>query len=67
MKKEYIIPTMRVRISNFDLCKAYPWPESQMPGTGGYAWPQKIPQTNEAEVSEAEVQEVEDVTYGKLW
>jgi hypothetical protein len=38
MKKEYIIPTMQVRLSNFDLCKAYPW--SDMPGTGGYAYPQ---------------------------
>ena len=38
MRKKYIIPAMQVRLSDFDLMKAYPW--SDMPGTGGYAYPQ---------------------------
>lgn len=66
MKKEYIIPTMRVRISDFDLCKAYPWPESQMPATGGYAWPQKLPHAKEADVNEEE-EKVDESEFGKLW
>ena len=55
MKKEYIAPTMQVRISNFDLMKRYPW--SDMPGTGGYAYPQ----AKEENVNEDEAQ------WGKLW
>lgn len=55
MKKEYLKPTMQVRLSNFDLCKAYPW--SDMPATGGYAYPQ-CKQENEVEGEEE---------WGKLW
>ena len=55
MKKEYIAPTMQVRISNFDLMKRYPW--SDMPATGGYAYPQ----TKEENVNEGEAE------WGKLW
>ena len=54
MKKEYLKPTMQVRLSDFDLCKAYPW--SDMPGTGGYAYPQ---------VKAENV--VEEEEWGKLW
>lgn len=53
MKKEYVAPTMRVRISNFDLMKRYPW--SDMPATGGYAELQdKSRNVNEEE-------------YGNIW
>lgn len=55
MKKNYIIPTTQVRLSNFDLMKAYPW--SDMPGTGGYAYPQ-TKQENEVEGEEE---------WGNLW
>lgn len=54
MKKEYIIPTMQVRLSDFDLMKAYPW--SDMPN-GGYAYPQV-----KAEPSLTEKEE-----WGNLW
>ena len=64
MKKEYIIPTMQVRLSDFDLMKAYPW--SDMPGTGGYAWPQKLPHAKEADVNEEE-EKVDECEFGKLW
>lgn len=39
MKKEYLKPSTRVHGPQFDLCRAYPWPDSQMPN-GGYAYPQ---------------------------
>ena len=56
MKREYIAPTMQVHISNFDLMKAYPWPDSQMPN-GGYAYPQ----TKEENMNDGEAE------WGKLW
>ena len=40
MKKEYQEPSTRVHKPVCAPCKAYPWPESQMPATGGYAYPQ---------------------------
>ena len=56
MKKDYIIPTMQVRLSDFDLMKAYPW--SDMPASGGYAYPQV-----KAEPSLTEKEE----EWGNLW
>lgn len=54
--KKYIQPTITIRLTDFDLCKAYPW--SDMPGTGGYAYPQV-----KAEPSLTEKEE----EWGNLW
>ena len=67
MKKEYQEPSTRVHKPVCAPCKAYPWPESQMPATGGYAWPQKIRQAKEEYVNEEEVEEVEEVECGNIW
>lgn len=55
MKKDYLKPALRVSETEIDLMKAYPW--SDMPGTGGYAYPQ----TKEENVNEDESE------WGNLW
>lgn len=57
MKKEYQEPSTRVHKPVCAPCKAYPWPESQMPATGGYAYPQ---------VKEENVYE-DEVEWGNIW
>lgn len=65
--KKYIQPTTTNHVPQIgDICKAYPWPESQMPATGGYAWPQKLPHTKEADVNEEE-EKVDECEFGNLW
>ena len=64
MKKEYLKPETREHKPVCAPCRVYPWPESQMPATGGYAWPQKIRQAKEEYVNEEEVEEVE---WGNIW
>lgn len=54
--KTYIQPTITIRLTDFDLCKAYPW--SDMPGTGGYAYPQVKENPSLTEKEEE---------WGKLW
>ena len=56
MKKEYLKPALKVSETEIDLMKAYPW--SDMPGTGGYAYPQV-----KAEPSHTEKEE----DWGSLW
>jgi hypothetical protein len=55
MKKNYLKPNTRVHETEIDLCKAYPW--SDMPGTGGYAYPQ----AKEENIIE------EEKDWGNLW
>ena len=55
MKKDYLKPALRVSETEIDLMKAYPW--SDMPGTGGYAYPQ----AKEENVNEDESE------WGNLW
>ena len=57
MRKEYQEPSTRVHKPVCAPCKAYPWPESQMPATGGYAYPQ---------VKEENVYE-DEVEWGNIW
>lgn len=57
MRKEYLKPALKVSETEIDLMKAYPWPESQMPATGGYAYPQ---------VKEENVYE-DEVEWGNIW
>ena len=57
MKKDYQKPNTRVHETQIDLCKAYPW--SDMPGTGGYAYPQAK--------AEPSLTEEEEKEWGSLW
>ena len=57
MKKDYQKPNTRVHETQIDLCKAYPW--SDMPGTGGYAYPQAK--------AEPLLTEEEEKEWGSLW
>lgn len=55
MKKEYLKPALKVSETEIDLMKAYPW--SDMPATGGYAYPQ-VKEENEYE---------DEVEWGNIW